>query len=81
MASETAMDKYGRKKDGYRGSEGKKVLLDSRGPVDPTVIEIIGGVRSTCTYIGARRIKDMPKCATFVRVNNVVNQVFSKYNA
>ena len=81
MASDTAMEKYGRRKDGYRGSEGKKVLLDSRGPVDPTVIEIIGGVRSTCTYIGARRIKDMPKCATFVRVNNVVNQVFSKYNA
>jgi GMP reductase len=80
MASDTAMEKYGRKKDGYRGSEGKKVLLNNRGPVEPTVVEIIGGVRSTCTYIGARRIKDMPKCATFVRVNNVANQVYSQYD-
>jgi len=54
-------------------------LLDSRGPVDPTVIEIIGGVRSTCTYIGARRIKDMPKCATFVRVENNINKVYERY--
>ena len=77
MASDTAMEKYSRNKDGYRGSEGKRVLLDNRGPVEPTIVEIIGGVRSTCTYIGARRIKDMPKCATFVRVNNVVNQIYS----
>jgi len=57
------------------------VLLNNRGPVEPTVIEIIGGVRSTCTYIGAKRIKDMPKCATFVKVNNRVNQVYSKHEA
>jgi GMP reductase len=79
MASDTAMEKYGRQKDGYRSSEGKKVLLDNRGPVEPTIIEIIGGVRSTCTYIGAKRIKDMPKCATFVKVNNTVNQVYTKH--
>jgi GMP reductase len=81
MASDTAMGKYGSRKDGYRGAEGKRVLLNNRGPVEPTVIEIIGGVRSTCTYIGARRIKDMPKCATFVKVNNRVNQVYSKQEA
>ena len=80
MASDVAMEKYGRKKDGYRGSEGKRVLLDNRGPVESTIIEIIGGVRSTCTYIGAKRIKDMPKCATFVKVNNTVNQVYSQYD-
>ena len=61
--------------------QGKKVLLKDRGPVEPTVVEIIGGVRSTCTYIGAKRIKDMPKCATFVRVNNRVNTVYSGQEA
>ena len=81
MASDTAMQKYGRRKDGYRGAEGKKVLLKDRGPVEPTIIEIVGGVRSTCTYIGAKRIKDMPKCATFVRVNNRVNTVYSGQEA
>jgi GMP reductase len=47
--------------------------------VKDTVEQILGGVRSTCTYIGARRIKDMPKCAHFVRVNNVINRVFDRY--
>jgi len=77
MASDRAMEVHGARKDGYRGAEGKSVLLDNRGPIEPTVIEIIGGVRSTCTYIGARRIKDMPKCATFVKVNNTINKVYS----
>jgi GMP reductase len=77
MASDRAMEVHGARKDGYRGAEGKSVLLDNRGPIEPTIIEIIGGVRSTCTYIGARRIKDMPKCATFVKVNNTINKVYS----
>ena len=81
MSSDAAMAKHGRRKDGYRGAEGKRVLLKDRGPVEPTVVEIIGGVRSTCTYIGAKRIKDMPKCATFVRVHNRVNTVYSSQEA
>lgn len=76
MSSESAFERYGMRKDGYRGTEGKTVLLDDRGPVKDTVEQILGGVRSTCTYIGARRIKDMPKCAHFVRVNNVINRVY-----
>jgi len=76
MSSESAFEIHGTRKDGYRGTEGKTVLLDNRGPVRDTVEQILGGVRSTCTYIGARRIKDMPKCAHFVRVNNVINRVF-----
>jgi GMP reductase len=52
------------------------VLLDDRGPVRDTVEQILGGVRSSCVYIGARRIKDMPKCAHFVRVNNIQNRIF-----
>ena len=53
--------------------------MNDKGPVKDTVEQILGGVRSTCTYIGARRIKDMPKAAHFVRVNNVINRVFDRY--
>ena len=80
MSSDAAMAKHGSRKDGYRGAEGKVVEIPHRGPVAGTVTEILGGVRSACTYIGARRLKDMPKCTTFVRVNNQVNQVFNQYN-
>ena len=76
MSSELAFEKHGARKDGYRGTEGKTVLLDNRGPVRDTVEQILGGVRSSCVYIGARRIKDMPKCAHFVRVNNIQNRIF-----
>jgi GMP reductase len=81
MSSNAAMATHGTRKDGYRGAEGKVVELPHRGPVDPTIIEILGGIRSTCTYIGAKRIKDMPKCTTFVRCTQQVNQVFNQYNA
>ena len=81
MASQTALDTHGQRKDGYRGTEGKTVTLEDKGPVKDTIEQILGGVRSTCTYIGARRIKDMPKCAHFVCVNNVINRVFDKYES
>lgn len=80
MSSDAAMATHGTRKDGYRGAEGKVVELPHKGPVEPTVIEILGGLRSTCTYIGAKRIKDMPKCTTFVRCTQQVNQVFNSYN-
>ncbi len=81
MSSDAAMATHGTRKDGYRGAEGKVVELPHKGPVESTVIEILGGLRSTCTYIGAKRIKDMPKCTTFVRCTQQVNQVFNSYNA
>ena len=81
MSSNAAMAVHGTRKDGYRGAEGKVVELPHKGPVDPTVVEILGGLRSTCTYIGAKRIKDMPKCTTFVRCTQQVNQVFNQFNA
>tara|TARA_Y100001972_G_scaffold120130_1_gene162227 strand:+ start:226 stop:1275 length:1050 start_codon:yes stop_codon:yes gene_type:complete len=79
MSSDAAMTKHGSRKDGYRGAEGKVVRLPYKGPVEATVTEILGGVRSACTYIGASKIKYMPKCATFVQVNNQVNQVFNQH--
>ena len=80
MSSDAAMSVHGTRKDGYRGAEGKVVKLPYKGAVEKTVIEILGGLRSTCTYIGAKRIKDMPKCTTFVRCTQQVNQVFNQYN-
>jgi len=79
MSSDRAREKHGKRKDGYRGNEGRWISLPHRGPVEPTVEDILGGVRSSATYIGARRLKDMPKCATFVRVENNINRVYEQY--
>ena len=79
MSSDRAREKHGKRKDGYRGNEGRLISLPYRGPVQNTVEDILGGVRSACTYIGARRLKDMPKCASFVTTNNVINRVYEQY--
>jgi|TARA_X000000950_G_scaffold31655_1_gene34204 GMP reductase len=79
MSSNAAMSKHGSRKDGYRGAEGKVVQIPHKGKVIDTITEVLGGVRSACTYIGAKRLKDMGKCTTFVRVNNVVNKVFNSF--
>jgi len=54
------------------------VLLDYRGPVEGTVQEILGGVRSACTYVGARRLKELSKRTTFIRVTQQLNEVFGR---
>ena len=79
MSSDRAREVHGKRKDGYRGNEGKLIHLPDRGPVKHTVEDILGGVRSACTYIGARRLKDMSKCATFVTTYNVINKVYDEY--
>ena len=76
MSSETANDKhFGGLKD-YRASEGKEVIVPYRGRIDNTIQTILGGLRSSCTYVGARRIKDLTKCTTFVKVYNTHNTIF-----
>ena len=65
MSPQTLPDTHGARKDGYRGTEGKTVILDDKGPIKDTVEQLLGGIRSTCTYIGARRVKDMSKCGSF----------------
>jgi GMP reductase len=76
MSSDAANKKhFGGLKD-YRSSEGREVLVPYRGAVANTVQNILGGIRSTCTYAGAKRLKYLPKCATFVRVNNQYNRVY-----
>jgi GMP reductase len=80
MSSDRAREVHGKRKDGYRGNEGRAVILPDRGPVQETIEDILGGVRSSCTYIGARRLKDIPKCASFVRCNQPLNTVFETYD-
>ena len=75
MSSSTAMNKYSGGVAKYRSSEGKTVKIKYKGPVSETIDDILGGVRSTCTYIGASRIKDVPKCTTFMMVNRQVNTI------
>lgn len=78
MSSKEAMDKHSGGIARHRAAEGKCVEVPYRGSVDNTVLEYLGGLRSTCTYIGARKLKDMSKCTTFVRVNNQINNTFGK---
>ena len=77
MSSDTAMEKYAGGVANYRASEGKTVKVPYRGSVVATVQDILGGIRSTCTYVGARRLKELTKRTTFIRVQEQANQVFS----
>ncbi|MEI7612893.1 MAG: GMP reductase [Betaproteobacteria bacterium] len=78
MSSREAMEKYAGGVAAYRASEGKEVFLDYRGPVEGTLQDILGGVRSACTYVGARKLKELSKCTTFIRVSQQLNEVFGK---
>ena len=77
MSSDAANTKhFGGLKD-YRSSEGREVLVPYRGEVNNTIQNILGGIRSTCTYAGAMKLKQLTKCTTFVRVNNQFNAVYA----
>ncbi len=78
MSSQYAQNKHWGKMNSYRASEGRVVEIPYTGPVAVKIEEIYGGVRSAMTYIGARRLKDIPKCATFYKVNRQLNEVFAK---
>ena len=77
MSSEEAQVKYYGEKQKYRASEGKAVQVPYRGSVEKTIEEILGGLRSSCTYAGAKTLKALPKCTTFVKVNRQLNEVFN----
>ena len=76
MSSDAANTKhFGGLKD-YRASEGREVLVPYRGAVGNTIQTVLGGVRSTCTYVGASTLKQLSKCTTFIRVNNQYNRTY-----
>lgn len=76
MSSETAMDKHAGGVANYRASEGKTVKVSYRGSVDGTLQDILGGLRSACTYVGAKKLKELSKRTTFIRVTQQLNTVF-----
>ena len=76
MSSDAANKKhFGGLKD-YRSSEGREVLVPYRGKVATTIQDILGGLRSACTYVGAPTLKQLSKCATFVRATNQYYKVY-----
>ncbi len=77
-SSETANKKHYGGLSNYRSSEGRSVKIKYRGKIKDTILNILGGVRSSCTYVGAPSLKQLSKCTTFVRVSNQYNDTFSK---
>jgi GMP reductase len=79
MSSDTAMDLHNGGVANYRASEGKTVEIPYRGEVKHTMQDILGGLRSACTYVGASELKELSKRTTFVRVNQQLNNSLSEY--
>ena len=79
MSSRLANNKFAGGMSNYKASEGREVLIPYTGSLDDILQDIKGGIASACTYIGATNVKDMPKCATLIKVNHTINKVFEKY--
>tara|TARA_B100001175_G_scaffold316243_1_gene329667 strand:- start:1436 stop:2473 length:1038 start_codon:yes stop_codon:yes gene_type:complete len=77
-SSEEANDKHYGGLANYRSSEGKKVVIPLKNSLDKSIRDILGGIRSSCTYVGAPSLKQLSKCTTFVRVNSQYNDTFGK---
>lgn len=80
MSSSEAMERHHGSMADYRASEGRSVNVPYRGPVKNTVLDILGGIRSACTYVGAHRLKELSKRTTFIRVSHQINEVFVPYD-
>lgn len=79
MSSAEAMTRYHGKVAEYRASEGKSVDVPYRGSVEQTILDILGGVRSACTYVGASYLKSLSRCTTFIRVTQQVNEMYQPF--
>ena len=78
MSSNAANKKHFGGLKTYRSSEGREVLVPYRGSVADTVQDLLGGIRSTCTYAGAQRLKQLSRCTTFIRCTQQFNAVYAK---
>jgi len=81
MSSSAAQEKYNGGLKKHRTSEGREVVVPYKGKTEDIIQDILGGVRSACTYTGAKNIKDLPKCAKFARVNSTHNDYFERNGA
>ena len=77
MSSDTANNKHFGGLKNYRSSEGRTVLIPYRGEIKNTIQDILGGIRSTCTYAGASNLKQLSKCTTFIRCTQQFNSVYA----
>jgi GMP reductase len=80
MSSSEAMERHHGSIADYRASEGRSVNVPYRGPVKNTILDILGGLRSTCTYVGAHRLKELSKRTTFIRVTKQLNEIFTEFD-
>merc|ERR1719183_2463952 len=78
MSSSVAMNKYAGGVANYRSSEGKAITVPYRGPVMNTINDLLGGIRSACTYVGAKNLCEMERRTIFVRTNVQLNEIFGK---
>ena len=76
MSSEAANTKHFGGLKEYRSSEGREILVPYRGAIESTTQDLLGGIRSSCTYVGAAKLKHLPKCATFIRCQDTHNRVY-----
>lgn len=76
MSSDKAQETHFGKMNSYRSSEGRVLKIPYKGDLNNTVLDYLGGLRSTCTYINSPSIKQMAKCTTFMRVSQQLNNYF-----
>ena len=79
MSSTLAQEKFGNGKPKYRASEGRVTIVPYVGSIDGVIEELLGGLRSTMTFLGAWKLKNIPKQCTFYKVHNQLNRTYEKY--
>jgi len=79
MSSKEAMDKHNDGVGDYRTSEGRCVIVPYKGSAHNTIMDIYGGIRSACAYIGAKKVKHFGRRTTFIRVNNTHTKTYEKH--
>ena len=78
MASAKAMEKHNGGVSKYKTAEGKRVLVNYKGPVENTILDILGGLRSTCTYVGVQNLQELHDNTIFIRVTQQLNEIYGK---
>jgi GMP reductase len=78
MSSHAAQQKHNQVKN-YRASEGRVVQIPYKGLVEHTISDILGGIRSTCAYVGAKNLQELYEKSQFIRVNNQLNRSLEQY--
>ena len=79
MSSRTAQVKHKGELASYRSSEGRTVSMPYKGPVKNTILDVLGGIRSCCAYVGAYRVSQLHMYTEFIRVNNQYNRSMEPY--